>query len=160
DPRPVPARPGPGAPHRSGWRAHGHGRAAAGAARPQRHHVLRLGSARPAVRAERSGAGRGAGPPGGDRHRQRAPLPRGPDRQPLERNGLGRRVVETWAPSLASAGCRLVLELGAPIRGTWDARRLERVLDSLLSNAVKFGPGAPIEVQTGMRPGEAWLSVR
>jgi signal transduction histidine kinase len=46
------------------------------------------------------------------------------------------------------ARCPVTLPSGPPVLGRWDKRRLTQVVASLLSNAVKFGAGKPIEVVT------------
>jgi signal transduction histidine kinase len=45
------------------------------------------------------------------------------------------------------AGCTLHLRLEEGLRGTYDRLRVEQALLSLLSNAVKFGRGQPVEVE-------------
>lgn len=57
------------------------------------------------------------------------------------------------------AGC--ALELAAPsIKGQWDELLLDRLVSSLLDNAIKFGPGKPIRIQVQAVPGGARLTVQ
>jgi signal transduction histidine kinase len=44
--------------------------------------------------------------------------------------------------------------------GHWDGPRLERVIENLLTNAVKFGGGKPIEVEVDEHQGAARVTVR
>jgi signal transduction histidine kinase len=44
--------------------------------------------------------------------------------------------------------------------GRWDRSRIDRVVTSLLSNAIKFGAGKPIEISLGVEGGVARLTVR
>jgi signal transduction histidine kinase len=44
--------------------------------------------------------------------------------------------------------------------GSWDRSRLDQIVSNLLSNAFKFGPGAPIEVSLSGREGRAILTVQ
>src|SRR6185295_11049295 len=44
--------------------------------------------------------------------------------------------------------------------GLWDPVRLDQVIENLLSNALKFGAGKPIEVAIGQRDGSAFLAVK
>jgi signal transduction histidine kinase len=44
--------------------------------------------------------------------------------------------------------------------GRWDANRLEQVLTNLLSNALKFAPGKPIDVSVENRGNRVLLGVR
>lgn len=46
-----------------------------------------------------------------------------------------------------------------PIDGEWDPIRLEGVVENLLTNAVKFGEGAPVEVSVSCADGAACLVV-
>jgi signal transduction histidine kinase len=44
--------------------------------------------------------------------------------------------------------------------GIWDRLRLEQIVGNLLSNAIRYGAGHPIEVRVACGPGVASLSVR
>jgi signal transduction histidine kinase len=67
--------------------------------------------------------------------------------RPVELTALTRSVVERARAKLEWASCAVSLEVGPPITGSWDPLRIEKVLQKLLSNAVKFGAGKPIEVK-------------
>ncbi|WP_193349716.1 sensor histidine kinase [Corallococcus soli] len=58
------------------------------------------------------------------------------------------------------AGCRLVLREATPMVGRWDALRLGQVVTHLLVNAVKFGPGKPVELEVQGDADTALLRVR
>ena len=64
------------------------------------------------------------------------------------------------ADSLARARCPLTLDLDVAVVGQWDRGALERVLESLLSNASKFGSGKPIQVTLRSAPASARFTVR
>jgi signal transduction histidine kinase len=70
------------------------------------------------------------------------------------------RVIEDIAPVAASAGSELRLQADGPMTGRWDELRLEQVLNGLLSNAIKYGAGSPIEVSVGPHGHEAVIEVR
>ncbi len=70
------------------------------------------------------------------------------------------RVSERLREPLARAGCPLEVHVEGPARGRWDAHRLGQVLLNLLSNALKFGPGKPIQVLAGVDGGTAWMRIR
>ena len=55
-------------------------------------------------------------------------------------------VVERTRPALQQAGCTLSLRTQMAVVGRWDRLRLEQTVDNLLSNAMKFGAGKPIEI--------------
>jgi signal transduction histidine kinase len=47
-----------------------------------------------------------------------------------------------------------------PVEGRWDRMRLEQVITNLLTNAIRYGQGRPIEVALDSVGGRALLSVR
>ena len=74
---------------------------------------------------------------------------------------LARGVVAQFDDELARVGSSLVFDVPeGELRGTVDPLRLEQVLMNLLANAIKYGPGKPIEVRLQARRGEIVLSVR
>ncbi|WP_437791701.1 AAA family ATPase [Sorangium sp. So ce693] len=81
-------------------------------------------------------------------------------RAPFDLAALTREVVERMRQQLASARCRAELDLEGPVVGHWDASRMEQVLINLLSNALKYGAGAPIHVVVRGEGDRARLVVR
>ncbi|MBZ4421747.1 ATP-binding sensor histidine kinase [Myxococcus sp. RHSTA-1-4] len=73
---------------------------------------------------------------------------------------LVREGAERFQEGLEQAGCPLRLRAEGPVVGRWDRTRLEQVVTNLLSNALKFGAGKPIEVTVEEREGRARLVVR
>lgn len=69
-------------------------------------------------------------------------------------------VVARARPRADRARCPLLLETEGPVRGAWDAGRLEQAIESLIDNALKFGQGAPVEVRVSAAAGLATVSVR
>jgi PAS domain S-box-containing protein len=70
-----------------------------------------------------------------------------------------RDVATRLDPDLIRSGSSLSLVTEAPVVGTWDRFRLEQVVNNLVSNAIKFGLGRPIEITTRARDGRAFLIV-
>ena len=68
------------------------------------------------------------------------------EREELELGAVVQGVVDGFAPQLARAGCATTVTHGQPVIGCWDKDRIEQVVESLLSNAVKFAGGEPIEL--------------
>jgi signal transduction histidine kinase len=57
------------------------------------------------------------------------------------------------------ASCTVLADLEPAVRGSWDARWLQRLTAHLVGNALKFGAGAPVEVSVRRDERHAWLSV-
>jgi PAS domain S-box-containing protein len=80
----------------------------------------------------------------------------------LEEVDLGevvRAVLVRVAPELTRSGSSLATTLRGAVSGTWDRSRLEQVVASLLSNAIKFGLGKPIELRVEGDPTSVQLEV-
>ncbi|HEY3352797.1 MAG TPA: ATP-binding protein [Polyangia bacterium] len=71
-----------------------------------------------------------------------------------------RGIVDELHEELVRAGCPIELRAAAPVVGRWDRLRLEQVVTNLVSNAIKFGAGRPIEIAVEGTGGEASLTVR
>ncbi len=76
------------------------------------------------------------------------------DPEEMDLSALARDVVERLEESARRAGCALSLDAPAGVVGFWDRLRLDQVLTNLVSNALKFGAGEPVEVAVGARSGE------
>jgi PAS domain S-box-containing protein len=73
---------------------------------------------------------------------------------------LAQAVVARFREAAARAGSRLQLTAAGRTVGRFDANRLDQVLTNLLSNALKFAPGKPIDVCVENRNNRIWLGVR
>jgi two-component system sensor histidine kinase MtrB len=63
-------------------------------------------------------------------------------------NGLVGLAIMNIQPLADSRGSRILVEIpSGPVEGEVDARRFERVLRNLLSNAIEHGEGKPIEIR-------------
>ncbi len=56
--------------------------------------------------------------------------------------------VDDMMPMIQAAHCDVRLDLQRPLAGLWDPMRLDQIIWNLISNAVKYAPGARIEVTT------------
>lgn len=70
-----------------------------------------------------------------------------------------RDVVECLDSSLAKAGCAVSTHMPEAVVGRWAEAELTQIVTNLLSNALKFGAGQPIEISVGADQGRAWLTV-
>lgn len=68
-------------------------------------------------------------------------------------------VLKRFAPELARANCEVISRLERGVVGSWDHGRIEQVVVNLLSNAMKFGAGKPIEIEVTPVDGGAALRV-
>jgi len=69
-------------------------------------------------------------------------------------------VVERLEPQFSNARCKVSIEGDASVKGMWDRSRIEQVITNLLSNAMKFGAGKPIEIALREQDGIARISFR
>ena len=56
------------------------------------------------------------------------------------------RVVSDLSLQAAATGCKLSLQPHPPVEGCWDEFRIEQVVVNLLTNALRYGGGQPVEV--------------
>lgn len=74
---------------------------------------------------------------------------------------VARDVADRLREQALAAGCSIQLEAGGPpIVGRWDRLRLEQVITNLLTNAITYGTGKPIEVGFAEHGGDIVLRVR
>ena len=72
---------------------------------------------------------------------------------------VAREVVDRFSEEAHLAGCEVRLGGDAHSLGWWDRIRLDQVLTNLVSNAIKYGTGKPIDVEVRERGGDAVLKV-
>ncbi len=78
----------------------------------------------------------------------------------LELGEVTRELVRRFETDAQSAGVRLTVDAPLPVQGRWDRLRLEQVLTNLVSNALKYGQGAPVDVRVRGDGSAAFLEVR
>ncbi len=81
------------------------------------------------------------------------------EREELELGELVADVTARFGDEATRAGCAIELRREGPVRGRWDRLRLDQVLSNLVSNALKYGAGAPIECVVEARGDEARVRV-
>ncbi|WAN09430.1 hybrid sensor histidine kinase/response regulator [Stutzerimonas balearica] len=74
--------------------------------------------------------------------------------------GLVGNVVENFAPQMEAKGCSLQYQQCEPIVGVWDGFRIEQVVANLLTNAMRYGAGKPVQVSVSRVPDGACIQVR
>ncbi|MBZ4330687.1 ATP-binding protein [Corallococcus sp. AS-1-12] len=70
--------------------------------------------------------------------------------RPMDLAELAHEVAARHEDQAAAAGCALTVHARSAARGRWDRQRLDRVLTNLVSNALKFGRGQPVEVHVNV----------
>lgn len=81
------------------------------------------------------------------------------ERSELDLAPLVREVVHRFERDLARSGSTVTVTT-APVTGTWDPLRLDQVVTNLVSNAIKYGAGQPIDVTVEAAGATARLVVR
>ena len=70
------------------------------------------------------------------------------------------RVVADLSNRAAAAGSCMSLQVDEPVKGVWDEFRIEQVVINLLTNALRYGGGKPVELRTKIVPEGVCISVR
>jgi len=81
------------------------------------------------------------------------------EREPHDLVEVAHEVIARFAEQSARAHSPLELDAPASVEGSWDRQRLDEVLTNLLSNALKYGPGAPVRVRIRAEGATAHLVV-
>jgi signal transduction histidine kinase len=80
-------------------------------------------------------------------------------RQQVDLSALAREVVARHADEAEAAGTPVDVEANGPVPCQVDPERVDQVIANLLSNALKYGRGAPVKVQVRGEEGYAVVSV-
>jgi PAS domain S-box-containing protein len=80
--------------------------------------------------------------------------------EPMNLAEVVHEVVDGFDAELAVARCKVMLSLRGNATGSWDRLRVEQVVRNLLSNAIRFGAGHPIEVAVDADRDFASVAVR
>jgi PAS domain S-box-containing protein len=67
--------------------------------------------------------------------------------EPTSMSRLAHQVVEDFRDTAATRGSAITVTTQGAGEGRWDAARVEQVLINLISNAIKYGRGQPIDVR-------------
>ncbi|MBK9263688.1 MAG: PAS domain-containing sensor histidine kinase [Polyangiaceae bacterium] len=79
--------------------------------------------------------------------------------QDFDLSALVADIARRFEPEAAKVGCAVELFVEYPVWGSWDPLRLDQVVTNLLSNALKYAPGAPVRVAVSADDGHARLAV-
>lgn len=81
-------------------------------------------------------------------------------RERVDVSGLVEQAVESFAEEAARVGSALHVEAEGGLSAWWDRGRVEQALVNLLTNALKFGAGNPIDVRVSRESGWVCIAVR
>jgi signal transduction histidine kinase len=79
---------------------------------------------------------------------------------PVELSSLLARVVANLSNQALAAGCTVTLDATKPVTTTGDEFRIEQVVINLLTNALRYGAGKPVDISLSLLPQGACISVR
>jgi PAS domain S-box-containing protein len=82
------------------------------------------------------------------------------NRERVELGEVVRGVIDGSREAIEHSGSAVDLRAATTIFGRWDRRRLETVVANLVSNALKFGGGNPVEIVVAVSGDRATLTVR
>jgi signal transduction histidine kinase len=78
----------------------------------------------------------------------------------MELMALLDRVVSDLSLQAATSGCTISLQPHTAVEGCWDEFRIEQVIVNLLTNALRYGGGKPIEVSVHDKENSVCIEVR
>jgi PAS domain S-box-containing protein len=76
-------------------------------------------------------------------------------RQRFDLVALAREVADRFEHEAERAGTCLVVRGGPELIGVWDRNRIDQIVTNLITNAIKYGPGRPIELTVDARAKDA-----
>jgi PAS domain S-box-containing protein len=79
--------------------------------------------------------------------------------EPMDLSEVMRDVAQRFLPEARRAQSELVVRADTPIIGRWDRLRIEQILSNVITNAIKYGQGKPIEVDASVSDGTVRISV-
>jgi signal transduction histidine kinase len=71
-----------------------------------------------------------------------------------------REVLDRFTLEIERHQVMVSVDAPAPVHGTWDATRVDQVMTNLVSNALKYGAGRPIEISVRAGTSRATIVVR
>ena len=79
--------------------------------------------------------------------------------EPLDLEEVLREVIDRFQAEAHKAGTELRFEADGGLLGSWDRLRLEQIFSNLISNAIKYGRGEPVEIEARRSRGVVRVSV-
>ena len=79
---------------------------------------------------------------------------------PVDLRDIVREVLDRFALEIQRCHVTVTLNAPDPAPGRWDAARIDQVITNLISNALKYGAGRPIEISVRVEVSQAVVVVR
>jgi len=79
---------------------------------------------------------------------------------PVDLRDVVRQVLDRFALEIQRRHVTLTVNAPDPAPGIWDAARIDQLITNLISNALKYGAGRPIEVSVRVEASQAVVVVR
>jgi signal transduction histidine kinase len=80
-------------------------------------------------------------------------------RESVDLRALVEGVLDESSGHITQSGSRIAFQADETVVGSWDRQRISTVVKGLLSNALKFGRGQPVEIRISAASGVACLTV-
>jgi signal transduction histidine kinase len=71
-----------------------------------------------------------------------------------------KQVLDRFSEQIRQSGSQVTLSAGEGVSGCWDRGRIEQVIENILSNALKYGAGKPVEIEICRKGHVARLVIR
>ena len=81
------------------------------------------------------------------------------DSAPCDLSDVVRDIAERLSEDASNAACQLRLTLSSGVVGEWDRFRLDEAFSNVISNAIKYGTGHPVDIKLQAMDGKALLVV-
>jgi PAS domain S-box-containing protein len=81
------------------------------------------------------------------------------DSAPCDLSDVVRDIAERLSEDASNAACELRLTLSSGVVGEWDRFRLDEAFSNVISNAIKYGTGHPVDIKLQAMDGKALLVV-
>ena len=78
----------------------------------------------------------------------------------LDLSVLVKEVAEQYSEALSKAKCELKLDMQPGVVGLWDRTRIEQIVVNLISNVIKYAPGAPLLIKLASDGDTATLQIQ
>ncbi len=79
---------------------------------------------------------------------------------PVDLRDVVREVIDRFDLEIQQRHVTVSVDAPEPVRGFWDAGRLDRVVTNLMANALKYGAGRPVEVSVRVEGSWALVVIR